>query len=93
MATIGTMEARAPLGQYNYQRNFDANVPNMSKSSVSSRSTSISSKASAAGDGTKQQAALVQIEEIRKSKEVDETTGMPKYTSVHRYLKGKMLVS
>uniref|UniRef100_A0A7S2PIT0 Serine/threonine-protein kinase PLK n=1 Tax=Leptocylindrus danicus TaxID=163516 RepID=A0A7S2PIT0_9STRA len=91
MATIGTMEARAPLGQYNYQRNFDANVPNMSKSSVSSRSTSISSKASAAGDGTKQQAALVQIEEIRKSKEVDETTGMPKYTSVHRYLKGKML--
>ena len=89
MAT-SIMEARAaPLGQYNYQRNYDANAnANAQVHTKSSRSSSSSNKGR--GDGGTQ---LIPIEEVRKSKEIDEVTGMPKYTSVHRYLRGKMLVS
>lgn len=35
---------------------------------------------------------IIEIQEVRKSRERDEVTGLPKYSTLHRYFRGKMLV-
>ena len=94
------MATRRPLGNLAQLNNQQ---PSLKQSHVKQKSVSSISKNAHCSTSIHQQQIqrsksydneqFVEIQEHRKSRERDEVTGEPKYTTIHRYFRGKMLVS
>ena len=94
-ATTNTVVNAAGKQKYSGSSNVQKPQQVMPRSHPVSCSGSISVNQYSSQSHQKQQYDddMVEIQEIRKSRERDEVTGMPKYTTLHRYFRGKMLVS